>query len=45
VTEQTININNNIGILRQTIRERMPELRRRYGIKSLGIFGSYVHGR
>jgi len=23
----------------------VPELRRRYGIKSLGIFGSYVHGR
>jgi len=25
--------------------EKVPELRRRYGIKSLGIFGSYVHGR
>jgi predicted nucleotidyltransferase len=46
VTGQTININNiDIGILRQTIHERLPELRRRYGIKSLGIFGSHVHGR
>ena len=25
--------------------EKVPELRRRYGIKSLGIFGSHVHGR
>mgnify|MGYP001600500562 CR=1 FL=1 len=45
MTRQIVNINNiDIGILRQTIHERMPELRRRYGIKSLGIFGSYVHG-
>ena len=42
MTEQTIN---NIGILRQTIHERLPELRQHYGIKSLGIFGSHVHGR
>lgn len=46
MTEQTINSNNiDIGILRQTIQERLPELRQRYGIKSLGIFGSHVHGR
>jgi predicted nucleotidyltransferase len=23
----------------------MPELQMRYGVKSLGIFGSYVHGQ
>ena len=44
--KQTININSiDIGILRQTIQEKLPELRQRYGIKSLGIFGSHVHGR
>jgi hypothetical protein len=45
VTEQTINIDNNIRILRRIIHEKLPELRQRYGIKSLGIFGSHVHGR
>jgi len=30
--------------IRRTLRERLPELRVRYGIKSLGIFGSYVRG-
>lgn len=28
----------------QTLRARLPELRTRYGVKSLGVFGSYVHG-
>ena len=45
MTEQTINIDNNIRILRRIIHEKLPELRQRYGIKSLGIFGSHVHGR
>ncbi len=27
-----------------TLRAHMPELRQRYGIRSLGVFGSYVHG-
>ncbi len=26
------------------LRERVPELRERYGVESLGIFGSYVRG-
>ena len=26
------------------LREHLPELKERYGIKSLGIFGSYVRG-
>lgn len=28
-----------------TLRARLPELRRRYGIVSLGVFGSYVLGK
>ena len=40
----TIN-NIDIRILRQTIHERLPKLRQRNGIKSLGIFSSHVHGR
>ncbi len=27
-----------------TLRAHLPELQRRYGIRSLGIFGSYVRG-
>ena len=26
------------------LREHLPELRKRYHVKSLGVFGSYVHG-
>ncbi len=29
----------------QLLREHIPELRKRYGVRSLGIFGSYVHGK
>jgi len=28
----------------QILRENMPELSRRYSVKSLGVFGSYVRG-
>ena len=31
--------------IRKSLRERIPELHARYGVKSLGIFGSYVHGQ
>lgn len=34
-----------IGILRKTVHEKLPDLRQRYGIKSLGVFGSHVRGR
>lgn len=27
-----------------TLREHLPELRERYGVRSLGVFGSYVRG-
>jgi len=27
------------------LRRHMPELRERYGVKLLGVFGSYLHGR
>ncbi len=28
----------------KTLRTHLPELRERYHVKSLGVFGSYVHG-
>ncbi len=28
----------------QTLQMHLPELRRQYGVKSLGVFGSYVRG-
>jgi len=28
-----------------TLRHHLPELRERYGVTSLGVFGSYVQGR
>ncbi|RQV95432.1 nucleotidyltransferase [bacterium] len=42
---QADNQNSDIGNLRRAIRGKLPELRQRYGVKSLGIFGSRVHGR
>jgi len=30
--------------IRRILREYLPELRERYGVKSLGIFGSFVRG-
>jgi predicted nucleotidyltransferase len=30
--------------IRQILRQSMPEIADRYKVKSLGIFGSYVHG-
>jgi predicted nucleotidyltransferase len=30
--------------IRQVLRAHLPELRERYGVRSLGIFGSYVRG-
>jgi len=34
-----------LGDLRRLLRARLPELRRNRGVRSLGIFGSYVHGK
>ncbi|MCZ6615315.1 MAG: nucleotidyltransferase family protein [Chloroflexi bacterium] len=28
-----------------TLRDHLPELRERYGVTSMGVFGSYVRGR
>ena len=33
-----------IDELRRILRQLMPLLRQRYGVESLGLFGSYVHG-
>lgn len=30
--------------IKQILRQSMPEIKDRYKVKSLGIFGSYVHG-
>jgi len=30
--------------IRRALRAHLPELRERYGVKSLGLFGSYVRG-
>jgi predicted nucleotidyltransferase len=30
--------------IHQSLREHLPELRVRYGVRSLGLFGSYVRG-
>ncbi len=27
------------------LRQRLPEIRKRYGVSALGIFGSHVHGK
>jgi predicted nucleotidyltransferase len=35
----------NLNAIRESLRDLMPELQTRYGVKSLGIFGSYVHGQ
>ena len=33
---------NRLEEIKQVLREYLPELRERYGVRSLGIFGSYV---
>ncbi|MFH1028320.1 MAG: nucleotidyltransferase family protein [Pseudomonadota bacterium] len=34
-----------VAMMRRSLSEQLPELQSRYGVKSLGIFGSYVHGQ
>ncbi|MCW4572903.1 hypothetical protein SAMN06264868_1034 [Venenivibrio stagnispumantis] len=34
----------NLQEIKQTLKERMPELKEKYGVKNLYIFGSYVRG-
>ena len=33
-----------LGDILKDLREHLPELQKRYRVKSLGVFGSYVHG-
>ena len=40
MNNQTIQIERLMVVLRQS----MPELEQRYKIKTLGVFGSYIHG-
>lgn len=34
----------NIDTIKQSLHEQLPGLKTRYGVKSLGVFGSYIHG-
>jgi len=34
----------NVEVIRRIIRQHIPLLRERYGVASLGLFGSYVRG-
>ncbi len=34
----------NLQEIKQTLKEKLPEIRKRYGVKNLYIFGSYVRG-
>ena len=34
----------NLQEIKQTLKERMPEIREKFGVKNLYIFGSYVRG-
>ncbi len=34
----------NLQEIKQTLKERMPEIKEKYGVKNLYIFGSYVRG-
>ena len=36
--------NEHLSAIQKTLHDKLPDLRQRYGIKSLGIFGSYLHG-
>ncbi len=33
-----------LAVIRRALRDEYPELRREYGLKSLGVFGSFVRG-
>lgn len=33
-----------VADIKQTLREHLPDLRERYGVRSFAIFGSYVRG-
>ncbi len=37
-------LDDQVGLFVTMIRARMPELRARYRVKSVGVFGSYVRG-
>jgi predicted nucleotidyltransferase len=45
VTGNNIERNEELEKYTSAIREQLPELRRRFKVKSLGVFGSYVKGK
>ena len=44
MTEEAHKLQGTAGEFARLLRDQLPELRDRYGVKSLGIFGSYVRG-
>ncbi len=44
MTERTGPIEKTLNDLRAALRDQLPELRRRYGLRSIEVFGSYVRG-
>ena len=41
---KTVTRNPDLARAKRILRQHLPELRERYSVKWLGIFGSYVHG-
>ena len=44
MTEKAHKLQGKAGEFARILRDQLPELGHRYGVKSLGIFGSYVRG-
>ena len=45
MTEKNQEFNKDLDKYTSAIREKLPELRQRFRVKSLGVFGSYVKGQ
>ena len=45
MAEKNHEVNEDLDKYTSAIREQLPELRQRFKVKSLGVFGSYVKGK
>ncbi len=43
-TQRAVASRRELARFRRVLREHLPELHARYGVRSLGVFGSYVRG-
>jgi uncharacterized protein len=43
--QQKLNAARSTDEILEILQRELPELARRYGVKSLGLFGSYLHGQ